>query len=106
MVPYEECDAMNDNQCAFQILYHIFDLTLILSAGIALFMTVNIMQLPRLELQDVANVLDWIFIFFPHYSLCSSINSVYTNYVFNKACYNFLRFPGACTQPNACCKSK
>jgi hypothetical protein len=86
-------------------LYHIFDSTLFLSAGVAAFMTVNIMQLPRLELQNVAKVLDWIFIFFPHYSLCSSINSMYTNYVYNKACSDLV-FLEICFQPNACCKGK
>ena len=107
MLPYAERDAMIDNQCAAQMLYHIFDNNLILSAGIALFMTVNIMTIPRLELQDVARVLDWIFLVFPHYSLCASINNMYNNYVFNKACAAFLAFPGICTiQPNPCCRGK
>jgi hypothetical protein len=107
MVPYAECDAMIDNQCAAQKLYHICDSTLILFPGIATFMTVNIMQLPRLELQDVARVLDWIFIVFPHYSLCASINNMYSNYIFNKACSSLLLYPGVCNlRPNACCRGK
>lgn len=107
-MPYAECDAMIDNQCAAQILCHIFDSTMVLSAGIALFMTVNIMQIPRLELQDVAKVLDWIFLVFPHYSLCASINNMYTNYAFNKACSDFFENVGiySCYRPNPCCKGK
>lgn len=100
------CDAMIDNQCETQILYHICDSTLILLSGIAAFMTVNILQLPSLELQDVAKVLDWIFLVFPHYSLCASINSLYNNYAYNKACSALMVIPGICTLPNACCKGE
>lgn len=107
MAPHAECDAMIDNQCAAQILYHVFDSTSIFSAGIALFMTVNIMTIPRLELQDVARQLDWIFLVFPHYSLCASINNMYNNYVFNRVCSTFLEIPNICTlRPNPCCKGK
>ena len=106
MVPYAECDAKIDNQCASQILYHIRDSTLILSAGIAVFMTVNIMRLPRLELQDVARVLDWVFIFFPHYSLCASINNMYNNYVFNEACSDLYLLALCNYRPNPCCRGK
>jgi hypothetical protein len=106
MVPYTECDAMIDNQCETQILYHICNSTLIFFSGIAAFMTVNILQIPTLELQDVAKVLDWIFLVFPHYSLCASINSMYNNYAYNKACSTLLLFPEICNQENACCKSK
>jgi len=106
MVPYAECDAVIDNQCAAQILYHIFDSTLILSAGIALFMTVNIMMIPRLELEDVARVLDWIFLVFPHYSLCASVNNMYNNYAFLKACTRILELSEVCDRPNPCCERK
>jgi len=107
MVPYAECDPMIDNQCAAQILYHICDSIFILSAGIALFMTVNIMEIPRLELQDVAEVLDWIFLIFPHYSMCASINNMYNNYVFNRECSNVLPNRTTCDiLPNACCRGK
>ncbi|XP_023714575.1 ATP-binding cassette sub-family A member 3 isoform X4 [Cryptotermes secundus] len=73
--------------------------------GIALFMTVNILKLPSLELQDVAEILDWIFLFFPHYSLCSCVHGLYTNYAYNKACSAALLFPGLCLRPNICCKN-
>jgi len=107
MVLYAECDTMIDNQCSALILYRIFDSTLILSAGIALFMTVNIMTIPRLELQEVARVLDWIFLVFPHYSLCASINNMYNNYVFNKICSGILDFEELCIlRPNPCCRGK
>lgn len=76
--------------------------------GVALFMTVNIMSIPSLELQDVARVLDWIFLVFPHYSLCASINNMYRNYAVSKACYNVLKIPLVCYQyePNACCRDR
>jgi hypothetical protein len=74
--------------------------------GIAAYMTVNILKLPSLELQDVAKVLDWIFLFFPHYSLCASVHGLYTNYAYNKACAVLVLFPGLCLQPNVCCKRK
>jgi ATP-binding cassette subfamily A (ABC1) protein 3 len=106
MVRCAECDAIIDNQCAAHILYHVCDSTLILSAGVAAFMTVNILTIPRLELQNVAEVLDWIFLVFPHYSLSASINNMYNNYAFNKACSSLLEFEGVCIRPNACCKGK
>jgi hypothetical protein len=107
MVPYAECDVMIDNQFEAQILHHIYDSSLFLSPGIAAFMTVNIMQIPRLELQHVARVLDWIFIVFPHYSLCASISSVHSNYAINKVCSMLLNNSNStCVQPHPCCKSK
>lgn len=106
MVSYAECDAMIDNLCDTQILYYTCESILILSSGIAMFMIVNILQIPTLELQDVAKVLDWVFLVFPHYSLCTSINNLYNNYAYNKACSTLMQFPGICVRPNGCCKSK
>jgi hypothetical protein len=93
------------NHCD-NLKYHKCNGASILVSGIAAYMTVNILKLPSLELQDVAKVLDWIFLLFPHYSLCASLHGLYTNYAYNKACSVVLLFPGLCLQPNVCCKRK
>jgi hypothetical protein len=100
---YNECWSIDhcDN-----LKYHKCNIVSILFSGIAAYMTVNILKLPSLELQDVAKILDWIFLLFPHYSLCASVHGLYTNYAYNKACTVALLFPGICLQPNVCCKRK
>ncbi|XP_069685343.1 phospholipid-transporting ATPase ABCA3-like isoform X4 [Periplaneta americana] len=76
-----------------------------LVTGIAAYMTVNILKIPTLELQNVAKVLDWIFLLFPHYSLCASVHGLYTNYAYNKLCAYVMLIPGMCIRPNACCRT-
>lgn len=73
--------------------------------GVAAYLTVTIMKIPTLKLKDVAEVLDWIFIFCPHYSFCSSIHSLYSNYANAKTCRIALQLPFACVKPSICCKN-
>jgi len=105
MVLYLKHDTMSSVYCE-SLKCHKSDCDLILVSGIAAYMTVNILKLPSLELQHVAKVLDKIFLFFPHYSLCASVHGLYTNYAYNKACSLALLIPGMCIQPNPCCKGK
>lgn len=48
--------------------------------GIAAFMVVTILQIPDLDLQDVADVLDWILLVVPHYCMADAIQNSYMNW--------------------------
>ncbi|KAK7870569.1 hypothetical protein R5R35_009078 [Gryllus longicercus] len=58
-------------------------------AGIAAFMVVTILQIPDLDLKDVADILDWILLVVPHYCLADAIRYVYTNYASIRICKDF-----------------
>ncbi|PSN43689.1 hypothetical protein C0J52_19461 [Blattella germanica] len=73
--------------------------------GVAAYLTVTIMKIPSLKLSHVAKALDWIFIFCPHYSFCSSIHSLYSNYFNAKTCRLALLLDPLCSKPSVCCKN-
>ncbi|XP_038067464.1 ATP-binding cassette sub-family A member 3-like [Patiria miniata] len=54
--------------------------------GIAAFMAVNILELPSLKLQNVADVLSWVFSFSPSYCLGQGLSDFYENYNVLKIC--------------------
>jgi len=77
--------------------------------GVAAFMIVVIMQTPELGLVDVAEILDAIFMLFPHYSVTISVFNLYQTYLSIKVCTPVLDFcPAlpAINQPNACCRGE
>lgn len=52
----------------------------------ALFIVVMVLSIPYLEKKDVADVLRWIFMVFPHFSLAYSINNLYVNSITREVC--------------------
>lgn len=45
--------------------------------GVAAFLTVQILSSDGLNLEYIADALDWVFLIFPHYCLCSGIRNNY-----------------------------
>lgn len=45
--------------------------------GVAAFLTVQILASEGLDLEYIADALDWVFLIFPHYCLCSGIRNNY-----------------------------
>lgn len=45
--------------------------------GVAAFLTVQILASDGLNLEYIADALDWVFLIFPHYCLCSGIRNNY-----------------------------
>jgi hypothetical protein len=76
-------------------------------SGVAAFMIVVIMQTPELGLTDVAEILDWIFLLFPHYTVTMSVFNLYQTYLSIKVCAPVLEFCPQLPliqQTNSCCK--
>lgn len=74
---------------------------------------VQILSLPQLDLIDVSNILEWIFlIIFPNFSIGQSLADFYNNYQVAKICSNITElcpyFPNPCcnhynpSDPNRC----
>lgn len=79
----------------FLFQYHCFDLECVYEqyfpcrcTGMATLITVTILRIPDLNLKDIADILDWLFMVFPPYSLAASITDLYTNFRFTKICDN------------------
>ena len=74
----------------------------------ATLITVVILQIPDLQLLEVADLLDWIFMVLPNYSLGMAFNNLYTNARAVEYCTRPL-VALACSagiRPNPCCKGK
>ena len=72
----------------------------------ATLITVVILQIPDLQLLDVADLLDWFFMVLPNYSLGMAFNNLYTNARAVEYCTRPL-VALACSagiRPNPCCK--
>ena len=54
--------------------------------GMATLITVTILRIPDLDLSHIADILDWLFMVFPPYSLAAAITDLYTNHRFTKIC--------------------
>ena len=54
--------------------------------GITAFMVVNILELPALNLKNVADALTWVFSFSPSYCLGKGLSDFYLNYGVQKIC--------------------
>ncbi|XP_076337701.1 ATP binding cassette subfamily A member 3 isoform X2 [Tachypleus tridentatus] len=85
-------------------------------AGIICLVAVRILEIPQLELTDVAKALDWAFsVVFTNYCLGRSVSNLYQNYQFNEICNKDL-IQGVCTNASPdipgfdvvkpCCKGK
>lgn len=76
--------------------------------GMATLITVVILQIPELQLVEVADVLDWIFMTLPNYSLGMAFNNLYTNSRAVEYCTRPIVVFACKTglRPNPCCKSK
>nr|QST14977.1 ABCA3 protein [Diaphanosoma celebensis] len=74
--------------------------------GMATLITVVILQIPELELLDLAQVLDWIFMALPNYSLGMAFNNLYTNARAVEYCTRPIVVFACKTglRPNPCCK--
>jgi hypothetical protein len=75
---------------------------------VAAFMIVVILRTPELELTHVAEILDWVFLLFPHYTITMSIFNLYQTYLSIKVCSPVLEYCEQLlliNQPNSCCKS-
>ena len=75
--------------------------------GMATLITVVILQIPELQLVEVAEVLDWIFMVLPNYSLGMAFNNLYTNSRAVEYCTRPIVVFACKTglRPNPCCKS-
>jgi len=71
--------------------------------GQATLLAIVILSIPQLDLLDVADLLEWIFIIlFPNYNLGQGLNDIYQNSVLNDLCAPIVQF---CPFfPNPCCK--
>jgi ATP-binding cassette subfamily A (ABC1) protein 3 len=64
-----------------------------------------ILSIPQLDLLDVANTLEWIFIIlFPNYNLGQGLNDIYQNSVLIGLCEPLVQYCGF--GPNPCCEGK
>lgn len=65
--------------------------------GLATLLTVFILSIPSLDLLDVADLLKWVFLFLPNYSLGQALNDMFTNHqyleLFNKSVDMCLQIP-------------
>lgn len=57
--------------------------------GVAGFLVVQILKTPQLELEHIADYLDWVFMLIPHYSVSTSIHHLYNIYAIQQICVNF-----------------
>ncbi|XP_068200893.1 phospholipid-transporting ATPase ABCA3-like isoform X1 [Palaemon carinicauda] len=75
--------------------------------GMATLITVNILRIPDLELRDVAEYLDWVFLLFPSYALAAAFTDLYSNWRFTGICKReiFSLLCGLKAFPNPCCKT-
>ncbi|KAI9562460.1 hypothetical protein GHT06_009893 [Daphnia sinensis] len=75
--------------------------------GMATLITVVILQIPELQLVEVASVLDWIFMTLPNYSLGMAFNNLYTNSRAVEYCTRPIVVFACKTglRPNPCCKN-
>ena len=89
-------------------LFIILVLCILLLLGMATLITVVILQIPELQLVEVAGVLDWIFMTLPNYSLGMAFNNLYTNSRAVEYCTRPIVVFACKTglRPNPCCKSK
>lgn len=74
--------------------------------GMATIITVTILRIPDLELQHVANLLDWIFLLFPSYAMAAAITDIYSNFRSTEICKQ-PTFELICSlgiAPNPCCR--
>jgi ATP-binding cassette subfamily A (ABC1) protein 3 len=64
-----------------------------------------ILSIPQLDLLNIADVLEWIFIIlFPNYNLGQGLNDIYQNAVLSDICEQLV--PYCILGPNPCCKGK
>ncbi|CAF3441243.1 unnamed protein product [Rotaria sp. Silwood1] len=70
----------------------------------ATLLAVVILSIPQLDLVNVADILEWIFlILFPNFCLGQALNVMYQNYVLNGLCQPIVHL---CDKmPNPCCKT-
>ena len=80
-------------------------LLLIILTGQATLLSVVILSIPQLELVNVADILEWIFLMiFPNFGLAQGLNNIYQNSKIGAVCQNLslLCYLG----PNPCCRGK
>lgn len=72
----------------------------------ATLITVAILQIPELQLVELAEGLDWIFMVLPNYSLGMAFNNLYTNSRAVEYCTRPIVIFACKTglRPNPCCK--
>uniref|UniRef100_A0A8C4X0D4 ATP-binding cassette, sub-family A (ABC1), member 3b n=1 Tax=Eptatretus burgeri TaxID=7764 RepID=A0A8C4X0D4_EPTBU len=69
-------------------------------SGTASFLTVNILRIPELELQSLADRMDDVFLVLPNYCLGQSLSYFYENYQFIKICTSSFVAAWACQRNN------
>ncbi|XP_063839916.1 phospholipid-transporting ATPase ABCA3-like isoform X2 [Scylla paramamosain] len=76
--------------------------------GMATIITVTILRIPDLELQDVAQLLDWIFLLFPSYAMAAAITDIYSNFRSTEICKQpaFTLICSLNIAPNPCCREE
>ncbi|XP_045462662.1 phospholipid-transporting ATPase ABCA3-like isoform X2 [Harmonia axyridis] len=60
-------------------------------AGDMAFLIIQLLKLPVLDLQPLANTLHWVFLIVPHYSLCTGVLNNYNIFAFNKYCSLYVK---------------
>ena len=78
------------------------------SPGMATIISVTILRIPDLELQHVANLLDWIFMLFPSYAMAAAITDIYSNFRSTEICKQpaFNLICSLNIAPNPCCRGE
>jgi ATP-binding cassette subfamily A (ABC1) protein 3 len=74
--------------------------------GMATILAISILQVPDLDLVNVADSLEWVFMLFPNFNLGYGISLLSTNKQLHKMCPNIIRFGAefCLTYPdNPCC---
>lgn len=71
--------------------------------GVAGFLVVQILKTPQLELTHVADILDWIFMLIPHYSVSTSIHHLYNIYAMAQICKLIPKNAYTCKINPLCC---
>ncbi|CAG5129798.1 unnamed protein product [Candidula unifasciata] len=78
--------------------------------GVATLLVVVILTIPQIGLQDVSNILEWVFLaVFPNYCLSQGVFDFYQNYQYLNICKLAYEYSGFCpimkltNQTNPCC---
>lgn len=70
--------------------------------GIAVFIVVFTMRIPQFELTKTADILTWLFMIFPHFSLSDSLNSLNIGATTARFCRSKCNLIAGCSEKLMC----
>ncbi|XP_041362406.1 phospholipid-transporting ATPase ABCA3-like [Gigantopelta aegis] len=75
-------------------------------SGVATLLTIGILSIPQLDLQYVAEILEWIFLtFLPNFCLAQGLQDFYQNNEFLNLCEPYIKFCPFMKKPFPCCRN-